>query len=115
MANKLKEINVQIILIQIHEAHSTAWPSGLENTPEPHKCFQDRIDRANEFIEKDNPPFPVYIDGFDDKYEQLFQAWPDKFYAIDKNFIVNAKSTYGAKADALIDLDYSVYLQDKFN
>jgi len=113
MADKLKENNIQIILIQIHEAHSSAWPTGLAKQPEPHKDFSDRLNRAKEYIETDKPPFPVYVDGFDDEFEQTFRAWPDKFYAIDRNLKVIKKSTYGERGDALVDVDYSTYLLDK--
>lgn len=63
------------------------------------------MDRASEYVSKDKPPFPVYIDTWEDNFEQTFRAWPDKFYMIDKEKRILAKSTYGARADALIDVD----------
>lgn len=91
--------------MQIHEAHSSAWPTGLVQQPEPQTCLMDRLRRANEFIAVDQPPFPVLVDTWADEFEKTFQAWPDKYYLIDRDMIVIAKSTYGTRADALIDVD----------
>lgn len=111
IASDLAKKGIQIILIQIHEAHSSAWPMGLESQPEPNKSFTDRVQRAQEYIQSDSPPFPVYIDGWSDAFEQTFRAWPDKYYAINSDKIVQMKSTYGNKSDALIDIDLLVYLE----
>lgn len=94
-----------IILVQIHEAHSSAWPTGLDRQPEPQTCLMDRIQRANEFIAEDQPPFLVLVDTWNDIYEQTFQAWPDKYFFIDRDVRVVTKGTYGAHSDALIDVD----------
>lgn len=98
-----------MILIQIHEAHSDAWPIGLPDQPKPNSCYKDRVDRAQEFIRNERPPYDVYIDGWDDQFEQGFRAWPDRYYYVDLSSPVEIKvlrtSTYGERADALIDLD----------
>jgi hypothetical protein len=65
----------------------------------------DRMARAKEFIEEDQPPFPVYVDTWEDTFEQTFHAWPDKYYLIDRDMRILKKSTYGAQSDALIDED----------
>ncbi len=104
-ATSLADRGVGVILIQIHEAHSSAWPTGLDRQPEPQTCLLDRLQRANEFISEDQPPFPVYIDTWADTFEQTFQAWPDKYYLINRDMQVLTKSTYGTRADALIDVD----------
>ena len=46
--------NIYFLLIQIDEAHSTLWPQGLDNTPTPQKCFEERLMRANDFYNKHN-------------------------------------------------------------
>lgn len=92
-------------MIQTHEAHSSAWPVGLKNQPEPHHSFDDRIRRAHEFVAGQNPPFDVYIDGWDDAFEQRFRAWPDKYYFVDSGLRLMEQSEYGAKADALVNYD----------
>ena len=99
--------NIKFLLIQIDEAHSTAWPLGVENTPEPQKTFEERVLRANSFFNVDKPldPFVIKVDGWDNRFAEMFRAWPDKYYLVDTNFKVLAKSEYGVKKDALINTD----------
>lgn len=85
---------------------------GLEGQVPPHGCFQDRVDRANEFVDEERPPYDVYIDGWDDTFEQRYRAWPDKYYFVDANKKIIATSTYGQRRDALIDYDCLHLLQD---
>ena len=110
MADRLARNNIQVILIQIQEAHSSAWPVGLENQPEPQKSFEERVSRAQSFVEEEKSPYPVYIDSWSDEFEKTFRAWPDKFYSVNKDLVVVAKAEYGKHADALIDMDYTEYL-----
>ena len=86
---------------------------GLENEPTPQSNFEERMKRAHEFIEKYNPPFPVYVDGWNNVFAETFRAWHDKYYYIDANKTVLAKSEYGlvGDEDAKIILDY-LYLLD---
>jgi hypothetical protein len=105
----MEENKIKLILIQICEAHSELWPSGLNILQQ--KDFEDRVTRANSFVKKENVPFNVLIDSWDNTYEQLFQSWPDKFYMIDTNLKIIAKSEYGNKKDALINLDYSELIE----
>jgi len=112
LARRLEKVRIRVILIQIHEAHSDAWPVNLPNQPKPHKDFADRVKRAREFTESDIPPYDIYIDGWDDVFEQRFRAWPDKYYYLDKDLRVIEKSEYGEKADALINYDCIDLLRD---
>ena len=74
--------NINLILIQIHEAHSSSWPAGLKDQPEPHKNMEDRINKALEFKKKYGD-FNVYVDTWENEYDNLFRSWPDKYYALD--------------------------------
>lgn len=103
---------IGVILIQIHEAHSTAWPTGLAEVVLPQSCIRERLDRANQFIQTDKPLYPVYVDTWDNTFEQTFRAWPDKYYLIDREKKVLQTSTYGANADALIDMDCIVLIRN---
>lgn len=105
-------MNIRVILIQTHEAHSSAWPLGLENQPEPQGTFQERVQRAQQFMAEEKPPYDVYVDGWDDAYEQRFRAWPDKYYFVDEQMRVLEKSEYGARADALVDYDCLTLCRD---
>ena len=104
MKNDLQKYNLTVILIQIDEAHSTAWPVGLEKQL-PHTSLQDRINRANYFVNKYNPPYHVFIDNWNNEFANLFRAWPDKFHCVDRTFKLISKSEYGMHEDALIDKD----------
>lgn len=109
----MEQIGIRVILIQIHEAHSDAWPIGLNNQPKPNSCYQDRIDRAQQFVKEDQPPYDVYIDGWDDQFEQGFRAWPDRYYYVDlRSKRILATSTYGQRKDALIDYDCQDLIRD---
>jgi len=106
VATQLHKIGVRLILIQIHEAHSDAWPIGLKNQPKSNMSFQDRVNRAQQFVKEETPPYDVYIDGKDDQYEQKFRAWPDRYYYVDLNDMsIIETSSYGQRDDALIDRD----------
>jgi predicted RNA methylase len=115
LSNDLTKIGIQLILIQIDEAHSSAWPLGLDNEVNPHKCFQDRIDRANLFAAM-NPPYNVYIDGWDNEFAETFQAWPDREYFVTKEKIVLKKASYDHEIeteenDACVVEEYTDYLE----
>lgn len=116
IASQLEEIGVRLILIQIHEAHSDAWPIGLKDQPKSNSCYQDRVDRANQFVRQEQPPYDVYIDGWDDQFEQGFRAWPDRYYHVDlkdpDGIRILTTSTYGQYADALIDYDCKDLVHD---
>ena len=106
VASQLEEIGVRLILIQIHEAHSDAWPVGLANQPSVQRSFQDRIERANRFAIEHQVPYDIYIDGWDDRFEQEFRAWPDRYFLVDlEGLVVTMTSTYNKRQDALVDYD----------
>lgn len=112
----MEEIGVRLILIQIHEAHSDAWPIGLVNQPKPNSCYQDRVDRANQFVSEEHPPYDVYIDGWDDQFEQQFRAWPDRYYYVDleneEEIRILETPTYGQRREALVDYDCMELVSD---
>lgn len=91
--------NINFLLIQIDEAHSDEWPMyidlilGVKQVPDQ-RTFFDRIERANYFINNYNPPFETLIDSWDNTYANLFQSWPDKYYCLDNNMNIIAKSSY---------------------
>ena len=101
----MKEHNINFILIQIEEAQSTAWPTGLKNTPEPQKSLDERIERALQFVKDNNPPFEILVDTWENAFAIKYKSWPDRYYCIDKNHKIVAKSEYGLKGQALIVKD----------
>lgn len=115
MSDRLFQVGIKVILIQIDEAHSSEWPMALENQPTPQKTFQDRIDRAKEFVQKHDPPYNVYIDGWNNDFAETFRAWPDKYHAVNDNLEVFAKAEYGTgsdgNAEAVVIEDYCDLLE----
>lgn len=97
----MKQANIKFVLVQIDEAHSTAWPIGLENTPEPQKNFEERVKRAINFIQYNDfgESFIFKIDAWENHFAETFRAWPDKYYLIDKEYRVLEKSEYGTEND----------------
>ena len=106
---------IKLILIHIDEAHSNdAWPVGLQNTTQSHACIEDRISRANKFIEEEIPPFLTYVDSWSNSYAELFRAWPDKYYCINPDNNIEYMSTYGTHDDnnAVIQKDCTVLIEE---
>ena len=104
----MENAGILFILVQIDEAHSTAWPIGLPNTVAPQNSFVERVIRANEFaslLPHNTKSFILKIDGWNNEFANTYKAWPDAYYLVDSSLTVLAKSTYGATSDALIDID----------
>lgn len=99
----MKEHDILFILIQIDEAHSSLWPAGVTNQPEPQKDIQDRMCRAKKFVDTENVPFDVYVDNWNNEFAEKYRAWPDKFYHINENKQVITKSSYGVDAKIIKD------------
>ena len=113
LSERVIKAGIKVILVQIDEAHSTAWPMALQNQPEPQQTLTDRIKRAKHFVETYNPPYDVYIDGWKNKFANKFRAWPDKYHCIDDNLCVVAKAEYHSEyeMEAVVVEDYSVLLE----
>ena len=99
----------RLILIQIQEAHSKYWPTGMSDHPDLQRTFEDRVNRAKAFIQKYNIQFEVYVDPWGDPFEQTFQSWPDRYYLIDNENKVLDKSKYSYGANLMND--YTNYLK----
>ena len=111
----MKENKINFILIQLDEAHSTAWPMGLPNPSTPQTSLKDRISRAKEFISKENCPFEVLVDTWDNSFANEYKAWPDKYYCVDQNLKIIAKSQYGASKEAIINKDCCDLIEELCN
>ena len=111
----MKKNKINLILIQIDEAHSSAWPIGLKNQVLPQKDFKDRIERAQKFVKEENVPFEVLIDTWENDFANKYKAWPDKYYCLDNKMNIIAKSEYGENSDALINKDCCVLINELLN
>ena len=109
---KLAQSNIVILLLQVSEAHSSAWPIGLPNQVEPQTDFSDRLQRANHFVREDAPqyPFIVGVDGFDNIVDDTLHLWPDGWLCFNREWIVVAKSTY---SNGVVNLDLVDFLNQQ--
>ena len=107
----MKTKKIQLIMVQIDEAHSSGWPIGNEHQPQPQASFAERLLRVQEF--KSTLPSHVFttygVQIFADLWNNVFantlRAWPDVYYCINDKLEIVATSTYGRVADALLDVD----------
>jgi hypothetical protein len=100
-------------MIYINEAHSNKWPVGYKDQPEPQMCMNDRVCNARK--SKIDNPYELLIDQWTNDFEELFHAWPDKYYFVDaKTLKILAKSEYGNEGDedGRIEVDCTTILQD---
>jgi hypothetical protein len=103
----MAEKDIFFILIQIEEAHTALWPQGGIRLGNPHASTEDRCDRAAAFAATEVPTdrFLVLVDPWANPFAERYHAWPDKYVLLDRDQCVKAKSTYGAYADARLDMD----------
>ena len=104
----MEEKDIFFILIQIDEAHTPLWPQGGIRLGIPQESAEDRRARAAEFAAAELPVcdrFMVLVDPWENPFAERYRAWPDKYVLLDRDHCVKAKSTYGAHADALLDVD----------
>lgn len=105
MYDKLMLSNFRLVLVQINEAHSDKWPIGLKDHPTVQQSLACRINRAYAFKLQYNVRYPIFIDTWDDLFENTYHAWPDKYHIITDDKTLTAKATYNL--DALVERDYS--------
>ena len=93
----MKKHKIYFILIQIDEAHSTAWNIGVEELVEPHKTIDDRLRRANQFAK--TCPYEVYVDVWSNEFAETYTAWPDKYYCFDNTMTIIQHSIHHESGD----------------
>ena len=103
----MAEKDIFFILIQIEEAHTALWPQGGIQLGIPHASAEDRQARAAAFAATEVPTdrFLVLVDPWTNQFAERYHAWPDKYVLLNRDHCVKAKSTYGAHADAILDVD----------
>lgn len=102
LAEKCESLGICVVLILIEEAHaSNTWPIGFSDRP-THANFEDRLQRAREFREKFNPPFPIVVDKFNNQLETTYHSWPDRFVLAINDIIVE-EACYNKFSEAKIN------------
>lgn len=118
LSTEIKKHGINLILVQIDEAHSNAWPMSIHTLlnvepATPHKSFEDRVKRAQYFVDNYKPPYNVFVDGWNNEFAELFKAWPDRYYCVNKDFELIQKSEYHKNGDkeAVVKTDITVLLE----
>ena len=78
------------VMIYTSEAHTAddVPLNGTEyDTMMQHKTFEDRVDAAERFSQRDIP-CPIYVDGMDNKASTLYASIPDRLYIILDGVVV---------------------------
>lgn len=75
----------------------------MSDHPDNHKDFEDRLTRAVAFREKYGIKFELYVDYWSNEFENLFQAWPDKYYLIDSDKKVLERCEHNEEAQIIND------------
>lgn len=109
------EGRVRVVLVQIQEAHTTRWPLGMTDHPEPQATIEERMERARAFRSRVPSCFRLLVDPWEDPFERRFRAWPDRYVMLAPadetgNRVVEALSTYSM--DAVVETDYARILTE---
>jgi len=105
MLPRLDENNICVLLVYIDEAHSTGWPLGLDDHPQPHANIKDRLRRASEFVSTlaesasvNHENLYFAVDTWENNFANKYHAWPDKYYFVQLDSgVILEKSMYGNK------------------
>ena len=73
---------IQFLQVYIAEAHAQdEWPIGSKRYQlNQHKSLEDRAAASRQQMDV---PWPVFLDGMDDKFLHTYGAWPTRFYIFD--------------------------------
>ena len=58
------------------------WPIGHAYRIPQHKTLDERIEQAKQFVESFGVDIPMYVDTFDNQFNQAYAGWPDRAYLI---------------------------------
>lgn len=87
---------VRWAMVYTLEAHAVdEWPitsARAEPTGRPvcipqHRQDEDRLKAARIFADTFNVPFPVFVDGIDNCFENVFCTWPFRFYILHQGHV----------------------------
>jgi len=74
---------VDFLTIYLREAHAQdIWPLGQHVVVTSHKCIDDRIAVANEFIKANSWRLPTVVDTMEDCFMHTYWAHPERFFVL---------------------------------
>jgi len=80
---------VNFLVIYIAEAHAVdEWPVGDPLQIMQPRSTGERVAIASKFKKDYNFLLPMLVDTVDNAYEQMYSAWPIRFYVIQNNKIL---------------------------
>ena len=72
----------------ISEAHSAdKWSIGIPGAINEPTNLEERKDAAQVFVDKLGWTLPMFIDRMDNKFRDVYAAWPTRFYVIHQGKI----------------------------
>lgn len=91
---------VDLLTVYIMEAHATdTWPLGLEVAYKQTHTLTERAAVARDFIRDNAYEFPLALDvPPENAFNELFAAWPLRFYVIENRRLTFICEPYGAPA-----------------
>jgi hypothetical protein len=88
------------VAIYIKEAHPTdEWQ--MTSNEEQGVCYaqpkslEDRVAIARDFVGKFAWPIPMLVDRVENRADELYAAWPERFYIVDEHGIITYKGAVG--------------------
>ena len=91
---------VTFLTVYIKEAHpEDEWQ--MDSNEEQGVCYpqpkttEQRCAIANDFIRRFQYDIPLLVDGIDNRANQLYAAWPERFYVIDEQGTIVYKGKPG--------------------
>lgn len=99
MAEKFAD-SARFVTLYIKEAHPTdEWQMKSNETegvcyPQP-VTLADRLAIANDFVVRHKYAIPLYVDHLDNKADELYAGWPERFYIVDEQGLIAYKGKTG--------------------
>lgn len=88
---------VAVVFVYVDDAHTSEWPAGVVNQPEPQADQADRERRAQSFAAEHivSPAMSMVVDGWNNAMDKLCALWPDTAYEVDiKTCLISWRTTY---------------------
>jgi len=81
--------SADFLAVYITEAHARdEWPAGskLSTCSQP-TTREERLALANQLVESKQMSMPMLVDDIDNRFEQVFAAWPVRFYVLQNGIV----------------------------
>lgn len=92
--------HAQFVTVYVMEAHTQdEWQ--MDSNEEQGICYMqpktldERVAIANDFVKHSTYEIPLYVDGIENRADDLYAAWPERLYVIDETGKVAYKGETG--------------------